>query len=161
MSKEKFPVTPAVRHLRQAGVAFEGHLYPYAERGGTAHSSEALSVPEHTVVKTLVLETDDNKPLLVLMHGDKEVAVGVLAKVIGAKAVRPCDAKTAEKATGYQFGGTSPFGTRTALPVYAESTIFDLPRLYINGGKRGFLVSLSPVDLKTALPDIQTVSVAP
>ena len=147
-----YPVTPAVRALREKKLDFEPHLYDYEERGGTRHSAESLGVAEHAVVKTLVMETDARKPLIVLMHGDREVSTKQLARVIGAKSVQPCDPQTAQKHTGYLVGGTSPLGTRNVLPVYAERTIFELPRIYINGGKRGFLVSLDPRALRELLP---------
>ena len=146
------PITPAVRFLRQKGITFTPHLYAYEEHGGTQASAAALHVDEHAVVKTLVMQTDERKPLIILMHGDREVSTKQLARVIGVKSVSPCDAKTAERHTGYLFGGTSPFGTRTALPVYAESSIFSLPRIYINGGKRGFLIEISTTDLRAAIP---------
>jgi Cys-tRNA(Pro) deacylase len=154
-----YPVTPAVRQLRERGVEFEPHLYDYEERGGTRHSAESLGVAEHAVVKTLVMETDARKPLIVLMHGDREVSTKQLARKLGVKTVRPCDPATAQKHTGYLVGGTSPLGTRTALPVYAERTIFELSRIYINGGKRGFLVSLDPQVLRELLP-VEEVEVA-
>lgn len=147
-----YPVTPAVRFLREKRVEFEPHLYDYVERGGTHHSAEALGVDEHTVVKTLVMETDEKKPLVVLMHGDREVSTKQLARRLGVKSVHPCDFAQAQKHTGYLVGGTSPFGTRTRLPVYVERTIFDLPEIYINGGKRGFLVSIDPKVLRDVLP---------
>ena len=146
-----YPVTPAVRLLREKKVGFEPHLYDYVERGGTRHSSEALGVDEHAVVKTLVMETEAKRPLVVLMHGDREVSTKQLARRLGVKSVAPCDFAQAQKHTGYLVGGTSPFGTRTRLPVYAERTIFDLPKIYINGGKRGFLVSIDPKVLKDVL----------
>jgi Cys-tRNA(Pro) deacylase len=146
-----YPVTPAVRLLRERKVEFEPHLYAYEERGGTRHSAAALGVDEHAVVKTLVMETEARKPLIVLMHGDCEVSTKNLARAIGAKSVQPCDPAKAQKHTGYLVGGTSPLGTRTPLPVYAERTIFALPKIYINGGKRGFLVSLKPQDLRSLL----------
>jgi Cys-tRNA(Pro) deacylase len=154
-----YPVTPAVRVLREKSIAFEPHLYAYEERGGTRHSAESLGVDEHAVVKTLVMETDARKPLIVLMHGDREVSTKQLARTVGAKVVQPCKPDVAQKHTGYLVGGTSPFGTRATLPVYAERTIFELPRIYINGGKRGFLVSLDPKALRGLLP-IEEVSVA-
>ncbi|HLL16514.1 MAG TPA: Cys-tRNA(Pro) deacylase [Pyrinomonadaceae bacterium] len=147
-----YPVTAAVRLLRERKVEFEPHLYAYEERGGTRHSADALGVDEHAVVKTLVMETEARKPLVVLMHGDREVSTKNLARAIGAKSVQPCDPAKAQKHTGYLVGGTSPLGTRTRLPVYAERTIFELPKIYINGGKRGFLVSLDPQDLRALLP---------
>jgi Cys-tRNA(Pro) deacylase len=147
----EYPVTPAVRALREKKVAFEPHLYEYEEHGGTRRSAAELGVDEHSVVKTLVMETEARKPLVVLMHGDREVSTKQLARRLGVKSVRPCDPATAQKHTGYMVGGTSPFGTRTRLPVYAESTIFGLPRIYINGGKRGFLVSIDPAALRELL----------
>lgn len=147
-----YPVTPAVRLLREKQVAFEPHLYDYVEHGGTRHSAEELGVEEHAVVKTLVMETDAKKPLLVLMHGDREVSTKQLARRLGVKSVHPCDFAQAQKHTGYLVGGTSPFGTRARLPVYVERTIFDLPVIYINGGKRGFLVSIDPKVLRDVLP---------
>jgi Cys-tRNA(Pro) deacylase len=146
-----YPVTPAVRLLREKKVEFEPHLYDYEEHGGTRHSAEELDVDEHSVVKTLVMETDAHKPLIVLMHGDREVSTKNLARHMGVKSVHPCDFARAQKHTGYLVGGTSPFGTRLHLHVYAERTIFDLPKIYINGGKRGFLVSIDPKVLKDVL----------
>lgn len=146
------PVTPAVRLLRERGVDFEPHLYDYEERGGTRHSAESLGVDEHAVVKTLVMETDGRKPLIVLMHGDREVSTKTLARALGVKTVQPCKPETAQKHTGYVVGGTSPLGTKTRLPVYVEQTIFALPKIYINGGKRGFLVALDPRVLRDVLP---------
>ena len=137
------PVTPAVRMLRQHAVAFEPQLYDYVEHGGTTRSSSELGVPEHQVVKTLVFETDAKKPLIVLMHGDKQVSAKNLARHMGVKSVAPCKPEIAEKWTGYQVGGTSPFGTRTQLPVYVERTILEQERIWINGGKRGFLVAIA------------------
>jgi Cys-tRNA(Pro) deacylase len=146
-----YPVTPAVRLLRERQIEFEPHLYAYEERGGTRHSAEALGVDEHAVIKTLVMETEARKPLVVLMHGDREVSTKNLARTIGAKSVQPCDPQTAQKHTGYLVGGTSPLGTRARLPVYVERTIFELPRIYINGGKRGFLVKIEPNVLRELL----------
>jgi Cys-tRNA(Pro) deacylase len=146
-----YPVTPAVRLLREKKIEFAPHLYTYEERGGTRHSAESLGVDEHAVVKTLVMETEARKPLVVLMHGDREVSTKNLARAIGAKSVQPCDPQTAQKHTGYPVGGTSPLGTRTRLPVYAERTIFELPKIYINGGKRGFLVEIEPNVLREIL----------
>ena len=159
MVKTELPVTPAVRLLREKGIPFEPHLYAFVERGGTRHSAESLGVPEHQVIKTLVFETDARKPLLVLQHGDREVSTKSLARFLGVKRVEACDERTATKHTGYLFGGTSPFGTRSDLPVYAERSIFDLDRIYINGGKRGFLVQIATPDLRRALR-IQEVDVA-
>jgi Cys-tRNA(Pro) deacylase len=147
-----YPITPAVRALREKKVAFAPHLYEYEERGGTRRSAEELGVDEHAVVKTLVMETDAGRPLVVLMHGDREVSTKQLARALGVKSVRPCDPQTAQRHTGYVVGGTSPFGTRARLPVYAERTIFGLPKIYINGGKRGFLVEIDPQDLRVLSP---------
>jgi Cys-tRNA(Pro) deacylase len=156
--KTSYPVTPAVRALREKKIAFEPHLYDYKERGGTAHSAAELGVPENIVIKTLVMETDSREPLIVLMHGDREVSTKELARIIGVKTVTPCDPSTAQKHTGYMVGGTSPFGTRKSMSVYAEKTIFELPEIYINGGKRGFLVSMAASDLRTALPIIEVTA---
>ena len=145
------PVTPAVRCLREHGIAYEPRPYAYVEKGGTRRSAVELGVDEHAVIKTLVMETDARRPLLVLMHGDREVSTRQLARAIGARAVTPCSEAAAHRLTGYQVGGISPFGTRTPLPVYAERTIFDLPRICINGGRRGLLVELAPGDLEKAL----------
>jgi Cys-tRNA(Pro) deacylase len=148
----KYPVTPAIRVLRERNVEFEPHLYDYVERGGTAHSAEALGVDEHAVVKTLVMETDERRPIVVLMHGDCEVSTKRLARHLNVKSVQPCDPATAQKHTGYMVGGTSPLGTRSRLPVYAERGIFELQKIYLNGGKRGFLVSIDPRALRLLLP---------
>jgi Cys-tRNA(Pro) deacylase len=146
-----YPVTPAVRLLRENKIEFEPHLYDYVEHGGTRHSAEALGVDEHAVVKTLIMEAEGHRPFIVLMHGDREVSTKNLARHMDVKSVHPCDFAEAQKHTGYLVGGTSPFGTRTRLHVYAERTIFDLPVIYINGGKRGFLVSLDPQVLRDVL----------
>ncbi|HZM88051.1 MAG TPA: Cys-tRNA(Pro) deacylase [Blastocatellia bacterium] len=151
MDKASYPVTPAVRLLREKRIAFEPHIYAYQERGGTRRSAEELGVDEHAVIKTLVMETDERQPLIVLMHGDREVSTRELARTLRVKSVSPCDPAIAQKHTGYQVGGTSPFGTRKPLPVYAEKTIFQLPTIYINGGKRGFLVSVDPNELRRVL----------
>lgn len=151
MAKEKFPVTPAIRALRQHHVSFGEHLYDYEERGGTRVSSEALGVPEHSVIKTLVMQDDQGRALIVLMHGDREVSTQGLARQLGCRAIVPCRPEVAAKHTGYLVGGTSPLGLRSPLPIYVESSVLQLPRLYINGGKRGFLVSLSPADLVRVL----------
>ena len=144
-------VTPAIRVLRASNVPFTEHLYRYEERGGTRVSARELGVDEHVVIKTLVMQDERKQPFLVLMHGDREVSTKSLARQIGAKAVEPCDAAVAGRHTGYQVGGTSPFGTRKELAVYVEASILDLPRIYINGGKRGFLVALAPADLVRVL----------
>ena len=154
MAKPKTPVTTAVRALRNAKVEFTDHLYTYEEKGGTAVSARELGVDEHAVVKTLVMEDEKKKPLIVLMHGDRQVSEKQLARVIGVKAVTPCTPESVHKHTGYLVGGTSPFGSRTALPVYLEETILDLPRIYINGGKRGYLVGLDPKELVRLLKPV-------
>ncbi len=153
------PVTPAVRFLREKKVVFVPHIYDYVEKGGTAESARQLGVDEHAVVKTLIFESNEKRPLIVLMHGDREVSQKNLARHIGVKSVEPADAKRASNWTGYQFGGTSPFGTRTAMPVYVEASIFDLEKIYINGGKRGFLVEIPSTELKRIL-ETQEVEVA-
>ena len=144
----------AVRALRAAGIAFVPHLYAWQPHGGTHASSIALGVPEHAVIKTLIFETDQGDPLCILMHGDREVSVKQLARAIGTKAVAPCAPEVADRHSGYQVGGTSPFGLRRAMPVYMQSTIRDLPRMYINGGARGFLVELDPRDAERVLAPI-------
>lgn len=154
MAKDKTPVTPAVRALRAAGISFTDHPYAYEEKGGTAVSSRELGVDEHCVIKTLVMEDDRKQPLIVLMHGDLQVSTKELARLIGARSVEPCKPETAQKHTGYLTGGTSPFGTKKQLPVYVEETILALPKIYINGGKRGFLVGIVPTDLTHLLQPI-------
>ena len=146
--------TPATTFLAQHGVAFTEHLYEYVEHGGTSVSSSALGVPEHSVVKTLVMETDKGEPLVVLMHGDRKVATKELAKVAGVKRIFPCKPEDALRHSGYQVGGCSPFGTRKRMPVYLERTVLDLPRIYINGGRRGFLVGMEPSALVRVLDPI-------
>jgi Cys-tRNA(Pro) deacylase len=145
------PVTMAIRVLRQNKVDFSPHLYPYEERGGTRVSSAALGVDEHAVIKTLIFEDDAKKPLCVLMHGDREVSAKNLARHIGTKSVAPCAPEVADRHSGYQVGGTSPFGLKRAMPVYCEASIAGLPRIYINGGARGFLVGIAPADLVRVL----------
>jgi Cys-tRNA(Pro) deacylase len=147
MGHDRTPMTPAVRVLRQAGVPFTEHPYKYVEHGGTAAFAREFGVDEHVVIKTLVLEDDAKRPLVVLMHGDREVSTKELARVLGVKSIQPCAPDTAERHSGYMVGGTSPFGLRKALPVFIEETILELPKIYINGGKRGFLVGLDPMDL--------------
>lgn len=151
MPKSDYPITPAIRALRKKKIAFEPRLYEYKEHGGTRVSAAALGVDEHSVIKTIVLETEAHDPLIVLMHGDLEVSTKALARLLGVKTVSPCDPAIVQKHTGYLVGGVSPFGTRRAMPVYAEKTIFDLPKIYINGGKRGFLVEINPADLRVLL----------
>jgi Cys-tRNA(Pro) deacylase len=153
--KEHAPETPATTFLRQHNVSFTEHLYNYVERGGTAESAKQLDVGEHAVVKTLVMQDQDAKPLLILMHGDRQVSLKSFARQIGAKKIDPCKPDVAQRHTGYQVGGTSPFGTRKNLPVYVERSILAFPSIYINGGHRGFLVQISPnvlTDLLHAQP---------
>jgi Cys-tRNA(Pro) deacylase len=159
VTKEKAPVTPAVRQLRAAGVRYTDHLYEYEEKGGTAVSARELGVDEHSVVKTLVMEDEQRNALMVLMHGDKQVSTKELARVLGVKAVQPCSPEAANRHTGYLVGGTSPFGTRKPLPVYMEQSILALERIYINGGKRGYLVGIEPARVQ-ALLAARPVSVA-
>jgi Cys-tRNA(Pro) deacylase len=147
----KAPSTPATRLLRERGVAYTEHLYRYEEKGGTRVSSRELGVPEHAVVKTLVMEDEAGGPLVVLMHGDREVSTKALARQIGKRSVQICRPEVAHRHSGYQVGGTSPFGTRRPMPVFLERTILDLPRIYVNGGSRGFLVGLAPQDLSRLL----------
>ena len=136
--------TPATQFLRRRGVAFSEHVYDYVEHGGTAESARQLGVDEHAVVKTLVMQNEKGDPLVVLMHGDRQVSTKNLARAIGSKSVEPCSADAAQRASGYQVGGTSPFATRKAMPVYVESTILGLERICINGGRRGYLVGIAP-----------------
>ena len=147
----KAPSTNATRLLRQAGVAYTEHLYRYEEHGGTAVSARELGVAEHAVIKTLVMEDEKGAPLIILMHGDREVSTRELARQIGAKAIHPCRPEVANRHSGYLVGGTSPLGTKKALPVYAEASLFELERIYLNGGSRGFLVGLAPGDLERIL----------
>jgi len=142
-----YPITPAIRMLRQYEISFETHLFSYIEKGGTAHSSAALGVAEHSVIKTLIMQDADKRPLCVLMHGDCQVSTKALARYVGTKQVTPCDPAVAEKHSGYQVGGTSPFGLRNPMPIFVEDTVLSLPLIYINGGGRGFLVAISPVVL--------------
>jgi Cys-tRNA(Pro) deacylase len=146
-----YPITPAVRFLRERGIEFEPHVFDYVEKGGTRHSSETLGVDEHAVVKTLVFETNERKPLIVLQHGDFQVSTKALARILNVKTIAPVSPEKASKLTGYLVGGTSPFGIKTKMPVYVEKTIFDLSRIYINGGKRGFLIAIEPRVLKETL----------
>jgi len=154
MAKDKLPVTQAVRMLREHQVDFSGHLYKYEDKGGTRVSSRELGIDEHACIKTLIMEDDAHQPLIMLMHGDREVATGLLARQIGAKKVTPCDPKTADRHSGYQVGGTSPFGTRHPMPVYLQASVAELPRIWINGGKRGFLVGLAPSELIRVLKPV-------
>ena len=143
--------TPAVHFLRRHAVAFGEHPYRYEERGGTRVSARELHVDEHAVVKTLVMQDDEKEPLIVLMHGDREVSTKQLARQIGRRAVEPCAPAVAERHTGYMVGGTSPFGTRKPLRVFIERTILELPQVYVNGGRRGFLVSVAPSEIVRVL----------
>jgi len=151
VAASRAPVTPAIRALRAAKVEFSDHLYTYEEHGGTRVSARELGVDEHAVVKTLVMQDQGGAALLVLMHGDMNVSTRNLGRAIGAKAIEPCTPQVAQHHTGYQVGGTSPFGTRRALPVFMQRTILDLPRVYINAGKRGYLVGLAPPDIARLL----------
>jgi Cys-tRNA(Pro) deacylase len=148
MSKHKIPTTPAIRALQKAGVAYTVHQYRYIDRGGTSHASESLGIPEHEIVKTLVMEavgSDGKKqPFIILMHGDREVSTKQLARDLGVKTIEPAQPAQVTKLTGYIPGGTSPFGTKTSLPVYVESTIFELDRILLNGGKQGLQVEVKP-----------------
>jgi Cys-tRNA(Pro) deacylase len=154
----KTPSTPAVRLLRAEGVSFTEHLYRYEERGGTRVPARELGVDEHTMIKTLVMQDDQGAPLVVLMHGDREVSTKQLARTRGCKAVEPCAPDVANRHSGYLVGGTSPFGTRKAMPVYMERSILNLPKVHINGGARGFLLCLDPSEivrvLKPTLVDV-------
>ena len=143
--------TPATQALRQAGVVFTEHPYDYVDHGGTAESAAQLGVDEHAVVKTLVMQDDKSQPLIVLMHGDKTVSTKNLAREIGVKHVEPCKPEVAQRHSGYQVGGTSPFGIRKAMPIYVEAGVLALPRIYINGGRRGYLVGLAPAVLTQVL----------
>jgi Cys-tRNA(Pro) deacylase len=147
----KHPVTMAIRALRAANVAFEPHLYAWHPHGGTSASAAALGVDEHAVVKTLIFEDQDGTPLCILMHGDREVSTKQLARLVGAKTIGPCAPDVADRHSGYQVGGTSPFGLRRQMPVYCERGIVGLPRIYINGGARGFLVAIDPQELVRVL----------
>lgn len=146
-----YPVTMAIRVLRQHRVDFTPHLYTWEPRGGTRASADHLGVDEHLVVKTLIFETETRQPLCVLMHGDREVSAKNLARQLGHKSVAPCAPDVADRHSGYQVGGTSPFGLKRRMPVYCEKTIVDLPLIYINGGARGFLVGIAPAELNRVL----------
>ena len=145
------PETPATRFLRQQGIAHSAHFYDYEEHGGTKVSARELNVDEHAVVKTLVMEDESAKPLIVLMHGDCKVSTKELARQVGCKKIEPCKPEVANRHTGYLVGGTSPFGTKKKMPVFIEKSILSLPLIYINGGRRGFLVGVHPHDLVKAL----------
>ncbi|MDH4188993.1 MAG: Cys-tRNA(Pro) deacylase [Betaproteobacteria bacterium] len=161
MKRPSHSETPATQFLRAKGVAFSEHFYEYVERGGTAVSAAALGVPEHAVVKTLVMEDESGAPLIVLMHGDREVSTKNLARQAGRKRIEPCKPEVAQRHTGYQVGGTSPFGTRKAMPVYMERSITEVERIYINGGRRGFLLGLAPGEIvRTLAPQFVEAALA-
>ncbi len=158
----KSPSTPAVRMLRQHGVAYTEHPYRYEEHGGTAVSARELGVDEHAVVKTLVMEDDAGAPLVVLMHGDREVSTKALARQLGRRSVQICRPEVANRHSGYLVGGTSPFGTRRRMPVCVERSILALPRIYVNGGSRGFLVGIEPGELvRLVEPTLVDVAIEP
>jgi Cys-tRNA(Pro) deacylase len=148
---QNHPITAAVRVLREHGVTFEPHLYAYEARGGTRVSSRELGVPEHRVIKTLIFEDDARQPLCILMHGDREVSAKNLARQLKKKSVAPCAPDTADRHSGYQVGGTSPFGLRRKMPIYVERSVLGLERIYVNGGARGFLVAIEPAALERVL----------
>jgi Cys-tRNA(Pro) deacylase len=151
MKNEHAPETPATKFLRAHGIAHSNHLYAYEEHGGTKVSARELNVSEHAVVKTLVMEDENAKPLIVLMHGDRKVSTKELARQIGCKKVEPCKPEVANRHTGFLVGGTSPFGTKKQMPICIEKGILDLPLIYINGGRRGFLVGVHPHDIVRVL----------
>ena len=159
MTKEKIPSSPAILALKEQSAVFTLHPYKFEEKGGTKVSARQLGVDEHCVVKTLIMEDENAKPLIILMHGDKEVSTKSLARSIGAKSIVPCRPEIAQKHTGYKVGGTSPFGTKKVMPVYMEKTIGDLPSIFINAGSRGLLAQMSPVEVIRILQPIP-VSVA-
>ena len=152
MSKKSYPITPAVRFLREHQKTYEAHLYDYEEHGGTARCAQELHVDEHCVIKTIILQDDKKQGLIMLMHGDKEISTRQLARIIGARHIEPASPAQANKWSGYLVGGTSPFACKSALPVYVESSILDLDTIYINGGKRGFLVAIAAKDLQVLQP---------
>jgi Cys-tRNA(Pro) deacylase len=154
LTKEKLPITPAIRFLREYQVDFIERPYKYEEHGGTETAAKALGIDEHLAIKTLVMEDEQKSPFIILMHGDKEVSTKTLARTMGVKSVTPCTPEAAFKHTGYMVGGISPFGTKKALPVYVEETILSLPRIFINAGRRGFLAEISPADLVRVLKPI-------
>ena len=151
--------TPATQFLHKHGVEYTEHEYVYVEHGGTAVSSGSLGVPEHEVVKTLVMQDEEAQPLIVLMHGDRKVSTKNLARQADRKRIETCKPEVAQRHTGYQVGGTSPFGTRKRMPVYLERSVLDLPKIYINGGRRGFLVGIAPGEIvRTLAPALVTVA---
>jgi Cys-tRNA(Pro) deacylase len=159
LTKEHFPATPAIRVMKEKDVAFALRPYKYEERGGTETAARELGVEESRVVKTLVMEDDRKAPFIVLMHGNRHVSTKNLARILGVRSVSACDPRVAEKHTGYMVGGTSPFGTRKALPVYMEATILELPSIFINAGRKGLLAEMSPGELQRIL-DAKPVTVA-
>jgi Cys-tRNA(Pro) deacylase len=146
--------TPATQFLKKHGIDYTEHEYEYVEHGGTSVSSSALGVDEHHVVKTLIMENDRAEPMVVLMHGDRKVSTKELARAAGAKRVFPCRPEVAQRHSGYLVGGTSPFGTRKAMPVYLQKSVLDLERIYINGGRRGYLLGLQPAVLTRVLSPV-------
>ena len=148
------PTTQAVRQLRANGIDYSSHLYRYSDRSGAKGAAEELGLDPHQVVKTLIMETDQGSPLCVLMHGDEMVSVKTLARIIGARSIQPATERQAHKWSGYQVGGTSPFGLRSTMPIYIESSILEYDQIFINGGKRGFLVGLATQDLVNELDPI-------
>jgi Cys-tRNA(Pro) deacylase len=154
MAKDKITATPAVRVLRREKVNFSDHFYPYEDKGGTSHPAKELGLDEHCVIKTLIMEDDAKTPFIVLMHGDRQVSTKELARFMGVKSVSPCVPDTASRHSGYQVGGTSPFGTRRTMPVYMETSILDLPGIFINGGRRGYLVGLAPQEVERVLKPV-------
>lgn len=151
MTKSAGPQTPATSWLRQHQVLFSDHLYAYEEHGGTRVSARELNLDEHLVIKTLVMEDESRQPLIVLMHGDRKVSTKELARQTGRKKVDPCQPEVAQRHTGFLVGGTSPFGTKKRMPVYFQASILDFPTIYINGGRRGYLVGIDPKVLTTVL----------
>ena len=149
--REHVSETPVTAFLKKHGVAYTEHVYEYVEHGGTRVSAQALGVDEHEVVKTLVMEDEAKRPLIVLMHGDRDVSTKNLARQAGVKRIEPCQPEVAQRHSGYQIGGTSPFATRKSMPVYVERSILELPKIYINGGRRGFLVGIDPRELARVL----------
>ncbi len=156
---QNFPITQGVRFLKSKKADYEQFLYDYEEKGGTSQTARILSVDEHAVIKTIVFENENGKGLICLMHGDREVSAKELARTVGCKTLQPASQEKSMKWTGYQFGGTSPFGTKSQLPIYVETSIFDLDKIYINGGKRGFILGMNPQDLSNLLT-IEKVNVA-
>jgi len=159
MGKPKPPVTPAVRVLRAAGVKFDGFPYPYVEGGGTGQFAREAGVSEHQVIKTLILEDEQRRPLVMLMHGDREVSTKALARHLAVRQIRPCAPAVAERHSGYRLGGTSPFGVRRPMPVYCEASIAALDRIFINGGKRGYILAMRTQDaLRLLRPELVDVA---